>query len=211
MPEQLDTYLPTLADVRALADANSRRAPTGKRNRALVLLLASTGLRIGEALALKLSDLDLDRGTVRVQIGKTNSAGNSHREVALVMPEALDALGRWLDTRKARGINGHRRVFCTLDGDPMSQAYVRQMLPRLARRAGILGRIHAHGLRHFYAATATRLGVPIIHVQRALGHSNLGTTQQYLARIAPEDTHEAMRAAFARLPDADAQIEDLLR
>ena len=115
------------------------------------------------------------------------------------MPEALDAVGRWMDTRKARGISGHRRVFSTLEGKPMHQAYVRQMLPRLARRAGILGRIHAHGLRHFYAATATRLGAPIIHVQRALGYSNLGTTQQYLARIAPEDTHDAMRAAFARL------------
>ena len=106
-----------------------------------------------------------------------------------------------MDTRKAHGINGHRTVFCTLEGKPMSDAYVRQMLPRLARRAGILGRIHAHGLRHFYAATATRLGAPIIHVQRALGHSNLGTTQKYLARIAPEDTHDAMRAAFARLGD----------
>lgn len=202
MNRQLDTYLPTLADVRALANANSRRAPTGRRNRALVLLLASTGLRIGEALALRPSDVDLERGTVRVQVGKTNSAGgNSHREVALVMPEALDALCRWMDTRTARGINGHRPVFCTLEGKPMKDAYVRQALPRLARRAGILGRIHAHGLRHFYAATATRLGAPIIHVQRALGHSNLGTTQKYLARIAPEDTHEAMRAAFARLGD----------
>ncbi len=117
----------------------------------------------------------------------------------MVMPEALDALGRWMDTRKARGINGHHRVFCTLEGKPMHQAYVRQLLPRLAERVGILGRIHAHGLRHFYAATSTRLGAPIIHVQRALGHANLNTTAVYLARIAPEDTHDAMRAAFARL------------
>lgn len=191
----LDTYLPTLADVRALAAQCSRRAPTGKRNRALVLLLASTGLRISEALALRQADLDLDGGTVRVQRGK----GGKHRVVPLVMPEAVDALGRWLDARKALGHDGHRVVFCTLYGKPMHQAYVRAMFPRLARRAGILGRIHAHGLRHFYAATLTRLGTPIVHVQQALGHSNLNTTQVYLARIAPQDTHDAVRAAFARL------------
>lgn len=200
---KLETYLPTLADVRALANANSRRAPTGKRNRALVLLLASTGLRIGEALALKPSDVDLDEGTVRVQKGKTSrQGGDSARVVAVVMPEAIDALGRWMDARaNLDSVTGHQRVFCTLDGRPMADAYVRQVLPRLAERAGILGRVHAHGLRHFYAATATKLGVPIFHVQRSLGHSNLGTTQQYLARIAPEDTHETMRAAFARLED----------
>lgn len=190
-----DTYLPTLADVRALADQPSRRAPTGVRNRALILLLASTGLRIGEALALKPADVDLDQGTVRVQRGK----GGKHRVVAIAMPEAMDALTRWLDVRKRRGVTGHRTIFCTLDGNPIHDAYIRALLPRVARKAGIVGRIHAHGLRHFFAASAVRLGVPIVHVQRALGHSSLGTTQAYLERIAPEDTHDAMREAFARL------------
>lgn len=197
---KLATDLLTLSEVRALADANSRRAPTGKRNRALVWLLASTGLRIGEALALRSADLDLERGTVRVQTGKTNSAGgDSHRVVVVAMPEAMAALERWMDARKALGINGHHPVFCTLDGGPVKDAYIRAMLPRLAKRAGILKRVHAHGLRHFFAATASQMGAPILHVQRSLGHSNLGTTQRYLDRIAPEDTHDAMRAAFSRL------------
>jgi integrase len=122
----LDTYLPTLAEVHNLAASCSRRAPTSRRNRALILLLASTGLRIGEALALKRSDLDLDRGTVRVQSGKTDNAA---REVTVLMPEALDALAVWLDTRKALGIKGHRRVFCTLKGSPIADAYIRELPP----------------------------------------------------------------------------------
>jgi integrase/recombinase XerD len=199
---KLDTYLPTPAEVHALAASCSRRAPTGRRNRALILLLASTGLRIGEALALKRSDLDLDRGTVRVQSGKTDNAA---REVTVLMPEAVDALAVWLDTRKALGVNGHRRVFCTLKGGPIADAYIRELFPRLGRKAGILGRVHAHGLRHFFAATSTRLGAPIEHVRRALGHSDLGTTQRYLARIAPEDTHDALMAAWSRLPQEDAR------
>ena len=69
----------SLAEVHALAASCSRRAPTGRRNRALTLLFASTGLRIGEALALKRSDLDLDRGTVRVQSGKPRSSSTPRR------------------------------------------------------------------------------------------------------------------------------------
>ena len=59
---------------------------------------------------------------------------------------------------------------------------------------------------YFFAATATRLGAPIIHVQRALGHKNLNTTAVYLARIAPEDTHDAMRAAFAGLDQSPGEL-----
>ena len=183
-------------EVRALLQICSPRAPTGIRNRALIAILYRGGLRLGEALALFPKDLDAAAGTVTVLHGK----GDKRRTIGLD-PGAFALVERWLDRRRELSLTRRERLFCTLRGKPLKDAYVRQMLPRLAQRVGILGRIHAHGLRHFYAATATRLVAPIVHVQRALGHANLNTTAVYLARIAPEDTHDAMREAFARLDE----------
>lgn len=187
-------HLLTLDEVRLLAAACSRRAPTGIRNRALLLVMASSGLRVSEALGLLPRDYDQDTGTLRVQSGKNGK----QRVVTIAMPEAVEALERWLDKRAALGINGRRRIFCTLQGGPMSRRYVAAFLPRLAEKAEIDKRVHAHGLRHFYAATLARTRCPVVHIQDALGHSSLHTTTVYLKRIAPEDTHDAVREAFAR-------------
>lgn len=85
-------------------------------------------------------------------------------------------------------------VFCTLQGEPMETAYVRALLPRLALKAGIEKRVHAHGLRHTHAAELAREGTPLNLVQAQLGHSSLATTDRYLRHIAPEELVRAMKA-----------------
>ncbi len=177
-------------EVRALIRACSPRAPTGIRNRALVVVLYRGGLRIAEALALMPKDLDRGAGTVRVLNGK----GKRARTIG-VDSIAFAVLEHWLDRRAALGINGRgrARVFCTLRGEPLSTAYVRALLPRLARRAGIEKRVHAHGLRHTHAAELAREGLPMNLIQAQLGHLSLATTSRYLAHIAPEELVAAMR------------------
>ena len=88
----------TPAEVRALLDQCSRRAPTGIRNRALIMLLYRSGLRISEALALQPASVDLVRHTARVLHGKGNKA-----TVRGFHPSADDALARWLDRRADAG------------------------------------------------------------------------------------------------------------
>ena len=132
--------------MKALIQACSKRAATGIRNRALIVTLYRAGLRISEALSLLPKDLDADAGTIRVLHGK----GDKARVVGLDAG-AWAILQLWLDRRAALGINGHARVFCTLKGRPMKSAYVRTLLPRLARKAGIDRRVHPHGLRHTHA------------------------------------------------------------
>jgi site-specific recombinase XerD len=78
-------------------------------------------------------------------------------------------LGRWLETRSKRGINGKAPVFCTLDGGTLAQSYVRHLLPRLALRADIDKRVHAHGLRHAYAVELEREGAPLSTSETCLG------------------------------------------
>ena len=176
-------------EVRALIKACSHRAPTGVRNRALLVLLYRGGFRIAEALALKPKDLDRQAGTVTILHGK----GDKRRTIGLD-PGAFAVVERWLDVRLKRGINGRAPLICTLRGAPVATAYVRALLPRLAARAGIEKRVHAHGLRHTHAAELALEGTPMNLIQAQLGHGSLATTDRYLRHVAPAQLIEAMRA-----------------
>ena len=208
----------TDAEVCALMRACSPYAPTGLRNRALIALLYRAGLRINEALSLYPKDLDLADGSIRVLNGK----GGRSRTVGLD-PDAAAVIERWLEARSqcltlaltgsdektAHGLSsprglqsdptvlpspfGRRPVFCTLGGGPMSTAYVRVTLKRLAARAGIDKRVHAHGLRHTHAAQLRAEGVDIAIISRQLGHASITTTARYLDHIAPTAVIETMR------------------
>ncbi len=165
----------------------SRRAPTGVRNRALIAVLWRCGLRIGEALALRRKDIDPDAGTLVVQRGK-----GGKRRVVGVDAGTVALVGRWLETRRRRGIAAGR-CSARCAGGPMDQSYVRHLLPRLARRAGVERRAHAHGLRHAFAVDLVRSGAPLYVVRDALGHASVATTQVYLSRVGAHEAVDAMR------------------
>ncbi len=176
-------------EVRALIRACSARASTGIRNRALIAVLYRGGLRVSEALALYPKDIDQTHGTVVVLHGK----GDQRRTVGMD-PAAFALIDRWLDKRQALGLTGRRAVFCTLAGQQLDSSYVRRLLPRLATRAGIERRVHAHGLRHAHAAELVAEGIPVNIIQQQLGHGSLATTDRYLRHIAPRARVETMRA-----------------
>jgi integrase len=173
----------------ALIRACSSRAPTGVRNRALIAVLWRSGLRISEALALELRDVDLEAGTLRVRHGK----GDKSRTVG-VDEQTAALLARWLDRRRRLGPGARAPVFCTLAGGRVDPSYVRHLLPRLARKAGINRRVHAHGLRHTYASELARERTPINVIRDALGHSTLAVTDRYLRDVAPMHVIDTIRA-----------------
>lgn len=157
---RLDADLLTAHEIERVVRACSHRAPTGIRNRALIAVAWRSGLRLGEVLALRPKDIDLEAGTLVVQHGK----GDKRRVVGLDAGTAA-LIARWLEVRRQRGINGRARIFCTLRGDELDQSYVRHLLPRLARKAGIEKRVHAHALRHAYAVELEREGAPISSIR----------------------------------------------
>jgi site-specific recombinase XerD len=179
----------TRAEVWALIKVCSSRYPTGIRNRALIAVLYRAGLRLAEALDLRPKDLDREQGTIRVLHGK----GDKARTVGMD-PEAFALVERWLDARAARGINGRATVFCTLRGGHLKHSYVQALFPRLARKAGVEKRVHAHGFRHTMAVEMRREGVDIEIIRRQLGHTSLEMTARYLQHLAPEEVVEAMTA-----------------
>lgn len=182
-------------EVRRLLEATPRAAATGIRNRALLGLLYSTGLRIAEALALYPKDVERAAGSVRVMHGK----GDKSRTVG-IDDAALELLDAWLELRRRREWYGNVPLFCTLQGGRLATSYVRAMLPRLARRAGVEKRVHAHGLRHTLAAELRGEGVEIGVISKALGHSSIATTAHYLDHVAPAAVVKAMRSRSRKFP-----------
>jgi site-specific recombinase XerD len=166
-------------EIAAILHGCSQKSATGIRNRAMITVMYRCGLRISEVLALRLADIDAARGTIRVLHGK----GDKARTVGIDQG-ALAVLQRWIDTRRRHGFrNGP--LFCTLQAGPVSDRYVRDMLKRCRKRAGLEKRIHPHGLRHTHAAELSDEGVPLAAIRDQLGHETLATTDRYLRGIAP--------------------------
>jgi site-specific recombinase XerD len=99
------------------------------------------GLRVSEALALYPKDVNDVAGTVSVLHGK----GDRSRIVGLDAG-AFAVLARWSDRRTTLGFSGRCPIFCTLRGTSLKPAYIRALMPRLAAKAGVEKRVHAHGL-----------------------------------------------------------------
>jgi len=192
----------TPSEVAAIIGGCSRRAPTGIRNRAMLTLLYRSGLRVAELLELRPADVNLDKHSLRLVAGGEASqrAGKSPTKSGAAQtrgfhPSADDALSRWLDTRKALGIKGGR-LFCTLDGTPMSDDYVRGLLRRLAAKAAIDKRVHPHGLRHTFAVELEEAGTPVTTISKLLGHSSVAVTARYLDHLTNGQAVAALEVAI---------------
>ena len=174
----------TPSEMTRLLAGCSRRAPTGVRNRALILLMYRSGLRISEVLALRPADVDLERHTIRLRATKSG-----HAQTRGLHPSADAALLRWLAIRPAGPC-----LFSTLDGGPLAAEYVRIMLRRLASRAGISKRVAPHQLRHSFAVELEMAGTPVSTITKLMGHKSVATTSQYLLHLT---NHQAVTALAA--------------
>lgn len=177
-------------EITAMLDAFDMSDPIDHRNRTLMVLLWRSGLRISEALALRPIDVDLENLTVHVLHGKGDKA-----RVTNLDPGAARAIRAWLPVRSefVPGIRLDGPLFPTSTGRRVIPSYVRDMLPRMGKRAGVARRVHAHGFRHSYAVELVKEGIPVPMIQRLLGHTNLATTTTYLASLQPEDALNMVR------------------
>ena len=169
--------VPTEAEMKKLLSLPDVLTPVGMRNRAMLEVMYSTGVRRGELLGMTLFDPDYDRGTVRV-CGK----GRKDR----MLPLGKHAL-HWLRqyTREARPkmVKDQidvRALWVSKDGDPLSGIRVDQMIRQHVARAGIKKRISAHSIRRACATHMLAHGAHPVQIQMLLGHSSLQTLSQYL-------------------------------
>ena len=151
------------------------------RDRAILELLYSTGMRVAELAGLDVSQLDFSGESVKV-LGK----GNKERIVP-VGRAALEALQSYFSQRlsllEARVARGHSlegdALFLNSRGTRLTVRSVERLVSEYAVRAGIITRVTPHALRHSFATHLLEMGADLRSVQELLGHASLSTTQKY--------------------------------
>jgi site-specific recombinase XerD len=181
----------TLQQAAALLDQpTSSRTPL--RDAAILELMYSAGLRVGEAVSLDVQDLDLENCQLRV-IGK----GNKER-VAFFGQTCREALLRYLQQERVQPTEG-QPLFTNAQGRRLTARTVQNIVKRWARRAGLSPDVSPHTLRHSFATHLLDGGADLKTVQQLLGHENLSTTQIYThvsidrLRQAIEESHPRSR------------------
>jgi integrase len=174
----------------------------GRRLGGLIVVMWRAGLRIQEALALGEGDLDRRRGSLLVRRGK----GGRRREVGMDA-WGWEQLQPWVDTRRELPVGP---LLCVINGATRgrhwSPASARAELRRNAAAAGVRRRFAPHQLRHAHAVEMAREGVPLIVIQRQLGHSNLGITSVYLQGIDSGEIIETVHARRAPMIPVSASL-----
>lgn len=174
LPFHIPEYL-TLEEVDQLEASFDMSKPESQRNRAIIEVLFSCGLRVSELVTLKLSVLYLEEKFVRV-IGK----GNKERLVP-ISDKAIHELELWFSDRCHLDIKKGEEdyVFLNRRGSHLTRVMILIMIKRQAEEAGIKKVISPHTLRHSFATALLKGGADLRVIQALLGHEDIGTTEIY--------------------------------
>jgi len=160
----------SLEETAALLSALDQDASSvGQRDKVLFYLMYTCGLRVGEAVALRVEDVDFTEGCVRV-IGK----GSKERRIYM-KPAVLDLVRYYIESRQLTGY-----LFPGRWGGHLAINQVQERLKVYVEKAGLKKRVSTHTLRHSIAVHYLQGGAPVSFVQGLLGHASLATTGVYL-------------------------------
>ena len=178
----------TEEEVEALLAAPAVSDPLGHRDRTMLEVLYATGLRVSELVNLKLDQVNLNQGVLRI-------VGKGDRERLIPLGEEAVQLAAAVPAAAPRGeILLERQtdyLFPTRRGDRMTRQAFWHIIKRYARKAGVDKELSPHTLRHAFATHLLNHGADLRVVQMLLGHSDLSTTQIYthVARERMKELH----------------------
>ena len=167
----------SIEEIDALIAAIDLSKNEGQRDRAILETLYSCGLRVSELCQLKMSDLFLDEGFIRVH-GK----GKKERLVP-ISQRAIDELDRWFVDRDGVNIRPGNEDFVFLSfrrGSPLSRISVFHIVKMLCLKVGIRSTVSPHTFRHSFATHLLEGGANLRAIQEMLGHEDIGTTEIYM-------------------------------
>jgi len=141
------------------------------RDRAIVITLLYTGMRVNELCNLDMSDLHLDKQEILVRDTKTY-----HDRKVIISEKCVHALNQYLESSP----NGKNEVFTSQKGGRISRGRVYAMVKKYGRLAGIQKNVTPHILRHTLATNMITHGASVIEVKEQLGHRNIETTLRYV-------------------------------
>jgi integrase/recombinase XerD len=198
-PRPLPKSIPTEREMNRILAVPNTRTSIGRRDRAILELMYSTGLRLGEVVALDVTDLDLTAGTVQVRRSK-----NGQGRVVPLGEAAVAALLDYLQHSRPGFVQnaGCAALFLAGDqnhyaGNRLTTHGIRYTLRRIARKAGIDRPVNPHQFRHACATHMLRAGADIRHIQQLLGHARIDTTEIY-TRVEVSDLADVLARSHPR-------------
>jgi len=176
MPQRIPRFL-TVSEVDSLLEQPFPATFLGRRDRALLELIYSSGCRVAEAALLELGDVDIDAGSIRLLgKGRVERLGLLGTKAAATLHDYLGERQRLLARRPGGASNA---LFLSRLGTPLSSRSMFEVARKQARRAGITTSLSPHGLRHSFATHLLDRGADLRTVQELLGHKRLATTEVY--------------------------------
>lgn len=175
LPKHLPAVL-TLEEVDRILAAIDLSLPEGQRDHCIIEILYSCGLRVSEVCSLKLSDLFLDEGFIRV-VGK----GDKQRIVP-ISPRAIEELHYWMDARRDIRVKPEDEDYVFVSarrGRHLSRITVFHNIKLYVAAAEIGKEVSPHTFRHTFATHLLEGGASLRAIQEMLGHENIGTTEIY--------------------------------
>ena len=175
---KLEKKLPTvlsIEEVDNLLNCLTEDTPLELRNKTMIELAYSSGLRVSELINLKIGNLHLQSGFIEIY-GK----GNKERIVP-VGGEAIDLINKYLETARLLYINNKSKdyVFLTRNGTNMTRQMFFDIIKEKAKLAGITKDVSPHKLRHSFASHLLERGIDLRLIQELLGHESISTTEIY--------------------------------
>lgn len=165
----------SVEEIDSLIAAVDMESPLGQRNRAILETLYSCGLRVSELCALKLSNLFLQEGFIKVE-GK-----GSKQRLVPISPRAIDEIRAWIDERSYWPIKpGHEdTLFLARWGNGIGRIMIFHLIKELAAQIGLQKTISPHTFRHSFATHLLEGGADLRAIQAMLGHERITTTEIY--------------------------------
>jgi integrase/recombinase XerD len=174
-PKSLPKNILSKKEMEKLLGLPDLGTPLGIRNRAILEVFYSTGIRVSELCNLTLHDIDTVKGELRVNQGK-----NAKDRIVPLGEVACDYIGLYLrNVRKQLAPSGQTTLFVTKSGKPFEFTTLSHLITRLGEKAGLSKRIASHSLRHTCATHLLQGKADIRYIQEILGHASLATTQVY--------------------------------
>jgi len=209
----------SIEEQKKLLDIFNTRYPSSLRNKAMIRIMLTAGLRLSEAINLKWNHINFRAGKLKVEEGK----GRKDRQL-WIGDDTLNLLAKWKERQKEilekkEILNKNKLVFTALSGNKLDPNNIRQMIYRYAKKAGIQEettkqhrdkegnklkktykekKVTPHTLRHSFATDLYKDTKDIRRVQKALGHSDISTTMIY-THLIDEDLERDMKEQDKKL------------
>ena len=168
-------YLPRFlnrSEIESLLAMPDTSVESGLRDRAILELMYASGLRVSEAVNVKMHDIDLDQGIIT-----TTGKGNKTRRIP-VGNSAVEWIKSYSVLRRKKENIEVENLFVTPSGDPMNRQMIHAFIVEYAKECGLQG-VSPHTLRHSFATHMVQNNADIRSVQQMLGHADISTTQVY--------------------------------